>query len=267
MFSLASAQDRHLIVFDLEWNQSSYAPNHRMPHEIIEIGACRVDRDYRVVDTFSAVIRPRLYKKLDKHIKSVTGITEAELEQGRPFSDVFGEFIAWCGEDVRLCTWGRDDFPVLKRNAAFFMTPMPFEPPVDAQLVFAHACLHSAHQQMNLHNALDAMEIVVDVPAHRAVYDAQCTAALLARIDEAVHCASYTRLIRRGLTAGASGTWRWRTARSTAWPIARCTSSACPRARWSCISARTPPTRSRLKRCARSTGFTSSPRRKSAITA
>ncbi len=186
MFSLASAQDRHLIVFDLEWNQSSYAPNHRMPHEIIEIGACRVDRDYRVVDTFSAVIRPRLYKKLDKHIKSVTGITEAELEQGRPFSDVFGEFIAWCGEDVRLCTWGRDDFPVLKRNAAFFMTPMPFEPPVDAQLVFAHACLHSAHQQMNLHNALDAMEIVVDVPAHRAVYDAQCTAALLARIDEAV---------------------------------------------------------------------------------
>ena len=99
---------------------------------------------------------------------------------------MFGEFTAWCGEDVRLCTWGRDDFPVLKRNAAFFMTPMPFEPPVDAQLVFAHACLHSAHQQMNLHNALDAMEIVVDVPAHRAVYDAQCTAALLSRIDEAV---------------------------------------------------------------------------------
>lgn len=186
MFSLASEQTRHLIVFDLEWNQSSYNPNHRMPHEIIEIGACRVDRDYRVTDTFSRTIRPRLYKKLDKHIKSVTGITEAELAGGGEFSDVFGEFVAWCGEDALLVTWGRDDFPVLRRNAQFFQCPMPFSPPVDAQLVFAHACLRSVHQQMNLHNALETMQLEVDVPAHRAVYDAQCTAALLPKIDEAV---------------------------------------------------------------------------------
>ena len=185
MFSLAFPETRHLIVFDLEWNQSSYNPNHRMPHEIIEIGACRVDRDYRVVDTFSRVIRPKLYKKLDKHIKSVTGITEEELAGGGAFADVFGEFIEWCGQDAQLVTWGRDDFPVLRRNALFFQSPMPFEPPVDAQLVFAHACLKSPHQQMNLHNALETMQIEIDVPAHRAVYDAQCTAALLRTIDEA----------------------------------------------------------------------------------
>lgn len=40
MFSLLGGESRHLIVLDLEWNQSSYTPNHRMPHEIIEIGAC-----------------------------------------------------------------------------------------------------------------------------------------------------------------------------------------------------------------------------------
>ena len=186
MFTLSSPETAHLIVFDLEWNQSSYNPNHRMPHEIIEIGACRVSRDYQVVDTFSRVIRPKLYKKLDKHIKSVTGITEAELSEGGAFSDVFGEFIAWCGEGASLVTWGRDDFPVLRRNASFFQTPMPFEPPVDAQLVFAHACLKTVHQQMNLHNALETMDIEIDVPAHRAVYDAQCTAALLRTIDDAV---------------------------------------------------------------------------------
>lgn len=186
MFSFSGGEDKHLIVFDLEWNQNSYAPNHRMPHEIIEIGACRVDRNYQVVDTFSALIRPRLYKRLDKHIKSVTGITEAELAEGGTFSDVFGDFIRWCGEDSLLVTWGRDDYPVLKRNAAFFMTPMPFEPPVDAQLVFGGALLHDPHQQMNLHAALEKMEISPDVPAHRAVYDAQCTAALLGTIDQAV---------------------------------------------------------------------------------
>ena len=186
MFCLAGGQCRHLIVFDLEWNQSSYNPNHRMPHEIIEIGACRVNRDYEVVDTFSALIRPRLYKKLDKHIKKVTGITEEELSLGGSFADVFADFSAWCGEDAQLITWGRDDFPVLRRNAAFFQCVMPFEPPMDAQLVFGGACLGNVHQQMNLHMALEHQQIEVEVPAHRAVYDAQCTAAMLRAINDAV---------------------------------------------------------------------------------
>ena len=186
MFCLSGGNCRHLIVFDLEWNQSSYNPNHRMPHEIIEIGACRVNRYYQVVDTFSAIIRPRVYKKLDKHIKKVTGITEEELSTGGTFSDVFGDFIAWCGDDAQLVTWGRDDFPVLRRNAAFFQCTMPFEPPVDAQLVFGFACLGNMHQQMNLHMALEHQQIEIEVPAHRAVYDAQCTAAMLSSIDEAV---------------------------------------------------------------------------------
>ena len=181
-----SKEVKNIIVFDLEWNQSSFHTNHRIPHEIIEIGACRVSREGSVLDRFSRLIRPRVYQKLDKHIKQVTGITEEELANGKPFSDVFGDFIAWCGEDVQLVTWGRDDYPVLKRNAAFFMTPMPFEPPMDAQLIFGFCCLGGAHQQMNLHAAMEKMEIELDAPAHRAVYDAECTAALLGKIDEAL---------------------------------------------------------------------------------
>lgn len=49
MFSLLNQDIQNVIVFDLEWNQSGYNPNHRMPHEIIEIGACRVDREGHVV--------------------------------------------------------------------------------------------------------------------------------------------------------------------------------------------------------------------------
>ena len=210
MFSFSSGEDRHLIVFDLEWNQNSYVPNHRMPHEIIEIGACRVDRNYQVVDTFSALIKPKIYRRLDKHIKSVTGITESELASGGTFSDVFQDFIRWCGEDSLLVTWGRDDYPVLKRNAAFFMTPMPFSAPVDAQFIFAGAILGDVHRQMNLHAALEMMQIDPNVPAHRAVYDAECTAALLKTIDEAV-CAldetqrsSLSALLRREQRIAAS---------------------------------------------------------------
>ena len=45
MFSFSGGEDKHLIVFDLEWNQNSYAPNHRMPHEIIEIGERKIGRE------------------------------------------------------------------------------------------------------------------------------------------------------------------------------------------------------------------------------
>lgn len=143
----------------------------------------RVDRGGNVVSRFSELIRPRVYKRLDKHIRQVTGITEQELAQGRSFSDVFGDFIAWCGEDAQLVTWGRDDYPVLKRNAAFFMTPMPFDPPIDAQLVFGFCCLGGEHKQMNLHAAMEQMNVELDVAAHRAVNDAECTAALLPIVD------------------------------------------------------------------------------------
>lgn len=182
---LDSSKASGIVVFDLEWNQDSYRTNHRMPHEIIEIGACRLTAD-GVTDTFSRLIRPKLYRKLDRHIRSVTGITDAELREGGAFEDVFADFVAWCGEDAAFVTWGRDDYPVLRRNAAFYGKDVPFDPPVDAQTVFAYACLKDAHQQMNLHSALEYLNLSPDVPAHRAVYDAQCTAALLPAIEREV---------------------------------------------------------------------------------
>ncbi len=186
MFFFSDGEDHNLIVLDLEWNQSSYAPNLLIPHEIIEIGACRVDASFQVTDTFSRLIRPKVYRKLDRRIGTVTGITNQELSQGGTFKDVFEDFIAWCGEDTRIVTWGRDDYPVLRRNTAFFQCQLPISPPIDAQLVFGHAVLGKPHQQMNLHHALDHMNLSPGVPAHRAIYDAQCTAALLPAIEEAV---------------------------------------------------------------------------------
>ena len=52
---------------DLEWNQSysGHIGEHpRMPFEIIEIGAVKVDKNYRIIDEYSSLIKPRIYKKL-----------------------------------------------------------------------------------------------------------------------------------------------------------------------------------------------------------
>ena len=175
-----------VVVFDLEWTQNSYASNPRMLHEIIEIGACRLDAEGRTEGRFSALVKPRLYRRVDRHIRQVTGITEAELDEGRGFSEVIADFARFCGDAPRLVTWGRDDYPVLKRNLAFHMQPQMFAPPLDAQLVFGFAHFGDAHRQMNLHAALEETGTVMEVPAHRAVYDAECTAALLPAVGRGV---------------------------------------------------------------------------------
>ena len=61
------------IVFDLEWNQSpiGQAGEHpRMPFEIIEIGAIKLDKDFKYVDEFRRLITPKLYPKLHKYCQN-----------------------------------------------------------------------------------------------------------------------------------------------------------------------------------------------------
>lgn len=62
------------VVMDLEWNQHASRPNHAIPHEIIEIGAVKLDRDLRLLDERQYIIKPVVYPVLDKHIRQVTGI-------------------------------------------------------------------------------------------------------------------------------------------------------------------------------------------------
>ena len=55
------------IVMDLEWNQSynGHMGEHpRMPFEIIEIGAVKVDKNLNIIDEYSSLIKPKIYKKL-----------------------------------------------------------------------------------------------------------------------------------------------------------------------------------------------------------
>ncbi|MBQ9010970.1 MAG: exonuclease domain-containing protein [Clostridia bacterium] len=172
-----------VVILDLEWNQGSFYTNPRIPHEIIEIGACRIDAEGQIGEKFSRTVKPQIYRQIDRHIQKVTGITQEELDRGEHFSEVWKDFIRFA-ENARLVTWGRDDFPVLRRNVEFVQARMPFEPPIDAQLLFGSLFLNSSTHQMNLHSALEEMKITSEIPAHRAVYDAEATALLLPRIDE-----------------------------------------------------------------------------------
>lgn len=110
------------IVFDLEWNQAAsdseiITQPMCLPGEIIEIGAVKLDDDFRKVDELKLYIKPVYYSKLHRRIVSLTGIREQTLEeQGLPFVEAFRKFQDWCGEEYSYMTWSTSDLPILVDN-------------------------------------------------------------------------------------------------------------------------------------------------------
>ena len=131
----------HYIILDLEWNQSPHGKesgNKLIPFEIIEIGAVKLDEKLNVVDTFSSLVYPVVYKELHYIIKDLTGFTMKKLKKGKPFTEVAGNFMKWCGDDYIFCTWGSLDITELQRNLSYYRLPLPKAPVYyyDLQKVF-----------------------------------------------------------------------------------------------------------------------------------
>ena len=63
------------IVFDLEWNQNpggKEASVERLPFEIFEIGAVKLNEEREKVAEFHRIIRPCVYRQMHRIISEVT---------------------------------------------------------------------------------------------------------------------------------------------------------------------------------------------------
>lgn len=175
------------IVFDLEWNQSpdgKEAEHPLLPFEIIEIGAQKLDERLVPCEAFHSVIRPVIYTRLHSRTREVIGITEAELSQGRDFSQVCEEFLSFCGKEYTFATWGSMDLTELQRNMRCFGTDNPLPKPLfycDVQKLFSLA-FEDGKTRRSLEHAVEMLQIPFTDAFHRADSDALYTAQILRRI-------------------------------------------------------------------------------------
>ena len=173
------------IIFDLEWNQcfNRELENPRMPFEIIEIGAVKLDSHFNLTDTYSAIVKPRIYKKLQPHVKLMLNYDETTLKTGRPFDMVCREFIKWCGEDYIFGTWGSMDLYYLQNNMDYYyMKPLPHPLKYyNIQQIYADL-IDEDKAIVKLEKAVNKLNIPVDKPFHSAVNDAYYTAKVLSII-------------------------------------------------------------------------------------
>lgn len=179
---------RHFIVLDLEWNQSPMGKDgsmDRLPFEIIEIGAVKLNTSLQIISEFRRLIRPRVYRQMHFKISEVTHMSMEELNQeGTSFTEAMEDFLEWCGEDCRFCTWGSMDLTELQRNMVYHGMEIPFKWPLlyyDLQKIYA--LIKEDKRKESLDTVVEELGLIEARPFHRALDDAYYTGRIMSEMD------------------------------------------------------------------------------------
>jgi inhibitor of KinA sporulation pathway (predicted exonuclease) len=97
------------IIFDLEWTCEKGKDQNYIP-EIIEIGAVKMDMNTCIIDTFFAFIKPTTKPTLSNFCKSLTKISQEEIDGASDFNTVIRRFESWIGyNECKIMSWGQQD--------------------------------------------------------------------------------------------------------------------------------------------------------------
>ena len=186
------------IVFDLEWNQCPTGKpdeNEKLPFEIIEIGAVKLNEEKKYLDSFRALVKPKIYRRLHFQTQKVIGLTMEDLNRdGIPFEQAAEKFLDWCGEEPRFCTWGTLDLMELQRNLAFYGMIDRLKGPIfyeDVQKLFA-ICYETRRDRRALSYAVEYLHLPEDGAFHFAKEDAAYTARVLQTIPDDIIRENYS---------------------------------------------------------------------------
>ncbi len=190
----------YYISLDLEWNQA-YAEQAlavqkrlgaRLRGEVIQIGAVKLDIDGRICGSYSIIVKPKYFKKIHRHVRALTGITQAMIDGGVPLDEAAERFRRWCGDDFAFLTWGPDDIPMLSDNLRILGGDTTWlERVYDLQPIFNQQT-DGENRQRSLEYAMEHFGISQTLPAHDALNDAYFTALVAAKLDLRAGIANYT---------------------------------------------------------------------------
>ncbi len=168
-------------------------------HEIIEIGAVKLDEDYQLTDRYDKFVRPER-NTITKKITSLTGITQEDVENAPVLADALLDFAQWIGEGpVRIYSWSISDFNQLYGECWLkdLEVPRQFRRWMDFQRVYTRLVGLSRRSNLSLQNAIGSVEQSFEGRQHRAVDDAEMSASLLTLVKDKEAFAERTRIIQQ----------------------------------------------------------------------
>ncbi len=94
------------IILDLE--ASCWGNKSDKQHEIIEIGALKIDTHGNLMGEFSEFVKPKLHPQLSDLCKELTTIEQSDIDSADTYDAVITRFKQWIDteEPYVLCSWG-----------------------------------------------------------------------------------------------------------------------------------------------------------------
>jgi len=178
------------IILDLEWNGMPLYATGGYFNEIIEIGAVKLDSNLSVIDTFQALVRPRVHKKLTGRVKRLTHITNDAVRAANNFNDTYADFKKWVGNEPNcFLSWGTGDILVILENLHKFGMPENLDIMdyyCDAQILCQRVLKIDPSKQPGLSLIAEQLGITCeDKEMHRALDDSIVTADCLRKVWDA----------------------------------------------------------------------------------
>ena len=187
------------ISLDLEWNQAypeqleavQKRLGTRLRGEVIQIGAVKLDAEMKIVGSYSVIVRPRYFRKINRHVERLTGITQDMIDLGLPLPEASERFRRWCGEDYAFLTWGPDDIPMLEDNfRAQGIDGNWLHRVYDLQKIYNRQT-DGSRKQRSLEFVMEQFGIPQNLPAHDALNDAYFTALVAQKLNVPKGVAEY----------------------------------------------------------------------------
>ncbi|MPQ45102.1 3'-5' exonuclease, partial [Clostridium tarantellae] len=185
------------IIYDLEFNQS-YIPdkekiknsNFKLPFEIIQIGAIKLDESLNLISTFNSLIKPTLYTNVHPYVENLTKITNEKLKFCNNFLTVYNKFLNFIGEkDVVICVWGLADIKEFLRNLEFQKINTNSFPKnyIDVQNCTSKYFNVPKGSKIGLKNAVQLLNIQIKNEFHDAFNDAYYTTEVFKKIYKSIN--------------------------------------------------------------------------------
>ncbi|MBQ0001202.1 MAG: exonuclease domain-containing protein [Clostridiales bacterium] len=179
-------REAYYVVLDLEMCTVPRNTLYRYQHEIIQIGAVKVNRDFEIISEFSTYVRPE-YGSLDWRIKHLTGITESQLKTAPFLQEALDAFECWMGDRVtKLYAWSDSDYIQIENELTLkHMTSKQNQKLlelnwIDFQKYFMDR--FSFHRNPSLEDAMHLAEVDAKGSYHNGLDDAANTARLIQKL-------------------------------------------------------------------------------------
>jgi 3'-5' exoribonuclease 1 len=178
--------DRKILIIDLEatcWMDDTTKQRSEM--EIIEIGSTILDPDLKIIDSSSIFVRPVKNPILSDFCKSLTSITQEDVDGANPFPQAFPEFL--CGvknvignddmHSVIFASWGKWDKKQLNRECSYNQMNYPFCNHWNIKKAFSRKL--EVKRQYGLKKAMAKLELEFEGTPHRGIDDTINTARVV----------------------------------------------------------------------------------------